>query len=105
METGDFQTTNGTEINSMSDNAKIILVGIQKKIQYLHSDYDNSGFLQLLLHEAGRLIKQSDKEAGMKIKGYSNELNFYLDGEEDNLVKFYHCKAEALVIIAKHLGK
>lgn len=99
----EFQPTNVNSV-SMPANQRIILVGIQKKIQNLHSASANSGFLQLLLHEAGQLIKVSDKEAGAKIKICAEELDFYLNGGEDDLVKFYKCKAETLTIIAKQVG-
>ncbi len=100
----DFHTPNGSIVKPMPANHKIILVGIQKKIQNLHSDSANSGFLQQLLHEAGKLIGQSDKEAGKRIIEYSNDLNFYLEGEADDLGRFYKCKAETLTIIAKQVG-
>ena len=103
MTTRDFDNILGTTVKP-SDKTKIILVGIQKKIQNLHSDSGNSGFLQQLLREAGQLIGKSDKEAGKKIEEYSNDLNFYLDGGTDDLVKFYKCKAEILTIIAKQVG-
>jgi len=98
-----FQTTSGNIVKP-SDKTKIILVGIQKKIQNLHSDSANSGFLQQLLREAGHLIGTSDKEAGKKIEEYSNDLNFYLNGESDDLVKFFRCKVETLSIIAKQVS-
>ena len=104
MTSKDFKPTNETGVKPLSDNRKIILVGIQKKIQYLHSDSGNSGFLQQLLQEAGQLIGTVDAEAGKKIEEYSNDLNFYLDGGVDDLVKFYSCKAETLTIIAKQVG-
>ena len=97
----EFHKLNETAVKSIPTDIKIILVGIQKKIQNLHSDSVNSGFLQQLLNEAGQLIGTWDKEAGAKIQEYSDELNFYLDGGEDNLVKFYRCKGETLAIIAK----
>ena len=100
----DFDITKGTTVSSMTDKTKIILVGIQKKIQNLHSDSWNRGFLQQLLKEAGQLIGRSDKEAGKKIEEYGNDLNFYLDGGADDLVKFYRCKAETLTIIARQIG-
>ena len=50
------------------------------------------------------IIKLTDKDAGEKIWEYSFELNFYLKGGEDDLVKFYRCKAETLTIIAKQIG-
>lgn len=87
----------------MSDSIKNILIGIQKKIQNLKSDSGNSGILQQLLHEAGELIRLSDEEAGAKIKNYRDELNFYSDGGEDRLEKFYKCKAEVLTIISKKI--
>lgn len=105
MDSKNFQVSSGTAVNSMSNNAKIILVGIQKKIQNLHSDIGNSGFLQQLLYEAGQLISLSDKEAGAKIERYAKGMDFYLNGGSDNLEVFYHCKAETLSIIAKHLSK
>lgn len=104
MSDKDFQTTNGNIVKPITANQKLILVGIQKKIQNLHSDSGNSGFLQQLLREAGQLIGQSDKEAGKTIIEYGNDLNFYLDGGIDDLVKFYKCKAETLTIIAKQVG-
>ncbi len=103
MTAKDFENILGTAVKP-SDKTKIILVGIQKKIQNLHSDSGNSGFLQQLLHEAGQLIGTSDKEAGKKIEEYSNDLNFYLDGGSDDLVKFFRCKAETLTIIAKQVN-
>ncbi len=105
MAAKDFNNTLKTTIKSMPDTIKIILVGIQKKIQNLNSDSGNSGFLQQLLHEAGQLIILSDKEAGTKIQEYRDELNFYLNGGADNLEKFYRCKAETLAIIAKQVSK
>ena len=105
MTVSDFDNTLGTTIKLMPDKIKTILIGIQNKIQNLHSDSGNSGFLQQLLHEAGQLITLSDKEAGAKIQKYQEELNFYLSGREDNLVKFYRCKAETLAIIAKQVNK
>ena len=103
MSARDFDNKIETNVKP-SDKTKIILVGIQKKIQNLHSDSGNSGFLQQLLQEAGQLVGTSDKEEGKKIKDYSNDLNFYLDGGADDLVKFYRCKAETLTIIAKQVG-
>ena len=103
MSARDFDNIIGTTVKP-SDKTKIILVGIQKKIQNLHSDSGNSGFLQQLLQEAGQLIGTSDKEAGKKIKEYSNDLNFYLDGGVDDLVKFYKCKAETRTIISKQVS-
>ena len=100
----DFDNKIGTEVKP-SDGIKIILVGIQKRIQNLHSDSGNSGFLQQLLNEASELIKLTDKEAGAKIWEYSIELNFYLKGGEDDLVLFYKCKAETLTIIAKQVSR
>ncbi|MES2396317.1 MAG: hypothetical protein V4549_09955 [Bacteroidota bacterium] len=100
----DFQPTNGNIIKPIPANQKIILVGIQKKIQNLHSDSANSGFLQQLLHEASQLIKFSDNEAGSKIMKHAEELDFYLNGGIDDLVKFYRCKADTLTIIAKQVG-
>ena len=91
-------------VKPMSDKTKIILIRIQKKIQNLQSDAANSGFLQQLLHEASQLIGTSDKEAGQKIEKHSGDLNFYLDGGVDDLVKFYRSKAETLTIIAKQVG-
>jgi hypothetical protein len=88
----------------MSDSTKNTLIGIQKKIQSLKSDSGNSGILQQLLHEAGQLIRLSDKEAGAKIQKYRDELNFYSDGGEDNLERFYRCKAETLTIISKQIS-
>ena len=104
MSARDFDNSIGTNVQP-TDKTKIILVGIQKKIQNLHSDSTNSGFLQQLLNEAGQLIRLSDKETGAKIQDYSNELNFYLNGGEDNLVKFYRCKGETLAIIAQQVSK
>ena len=103
MTVRDFDNTLGTTVKLMPDTIKSILIGIQNKIQNLHSDSGNSGFLQQLLHEAGQLIILSDKEAGAKIQEYRDELNFYSDGGEDNLVKFYRCKAETLSIIARQV--
>jgi hypothetical protein len=103
MTARDFENIIGTNVKP-SDKTKIILVGIQKKIQNLHADSGNSGFLQQLLCEAGQLIGTSDKEAGKKIEEYSNDLNFYLDGGADDLVKFFRCKAETLTIIAKQVS-
>ncbi|MDP1747054.1 MAG: hypothetical protein Q8L90_15875 [Bacteroidota bacterium] len=100
----DFQPTNENIVKPLLANQKLILVGIQKKIQNLHSDSANSGFLQQLLNEAGQLIKLSDKDAGTKIREYAEELDFYLNGGSDDLTKFYHCKAETLTIIAKQVG-
>ncbi len=105
MNAKDFDNTIGTTIKSMPDKIKIILVGIQKKIQNLNSDSGNSGFLQQLLHEAGQLITLLDKETGAKIQEYRDELNFYLNGGADNLEKFYKCKSETLAIIAKQISK
>lgn len=103
MSARDFDNIIGSDVKP-TDRTKIILVSIQKKIQNLHSDYGNCGFLQQLLHEAGQLIKIYDKEAGAKIQESCNDLNFYLDGGEDDLVKFYRCKADTLTIIAKQVG-
>ena len=103
MSARDLDKKIGTTVKP-AEKTKMILVGIQKKIQNLHSDSSNSGFLQQLLNEASLLIKLTDTEAGAKIQEYSNNLNFYLDGGEDDLVKFYKCKAETLTIIAKQLG-
>lgn len=100
----DFQPTNENTVKNLAANQKLILVGIQKKIQNLHSDSANSGFLQQLLHEAGQLIKLSDKDAGTRIRDYADELDFYLNGGSDDLTKFYHCKAETLTIIAKQVA-
>ncbi|MES2395417.1 MAG: hypothetical protein V4549_05415 [Bacteroidota bacterium] len=100
----DFQPTNENSVKLLAANQKLILVGIQKKIQNLHSDSANSGFLQQLLHEAGQLIKLSDKDAGTRIREYADELDFYLNGGSDDLTKFYHCKGETLTIIAKQVG-
>ncbi|MDO9186517.1 MAG: hypothetical protein Q7W13_10950 [Bacteroidia bacterium] len=99
-----FQPTNENSVKLLAANQKLILVGIQKKIQNLHSDSANSGFLQQLLHEAGQLIKLSDKDAGTRIREYADELDFYLNGGSDDLTKFYHCKGETLTIIAKQVG-
>ena len=71
-----------------TDRTKIVLVGIQKKIQYLHSDASNSGFLQELLNEASQLIKLTDLEAGTKIERYAKAMDFYLNGGSDNLEVF-----------------
>ena len=103
MSARDFDNKIGTTVKP-TERTKMVLVGIQNKIQNLHSDSSNSGFLQQLLYEASQLIKLTDTEAGEKIKGYSNDLNFYLDNGEDDLVKFYRCKAESLSIIAKQVG-
>lgn len=103
MSSRDFDNKIGTTVKP-SDRTKIILVGIQTKIQNLHSDSGNSGFLQQLLNEASDLIKLTDKKVGTKIWEYSFELNFYLNGGEDDLVKFYRCKAETLTIIAKQIS-
>src|ERR1035437_2924623 len=103
MSARDFDNKIGTKVKP-SDRTKIILVGIQKRIQNLHSDSGNSGFLPQLLNEASELIKLTDKTAGTKIWECSIELNFYLKGGEDDLVKFYKCKAETLTIIAQQLG-
>jgi len=103
MTARDFDNIIGTNVKP-SDRTKIVLVGIQKKIQNLHSDSDNCGFLQQMLNEASMLIKLTDKEAGTKIYDYSCELNFYLKGGEDDLVIFYKCKAETLTIIARQIG-
>jgi len=100
----DFQPTNRNSSKLLAANQKLILVGIQKKIQNLHSDSANSGFLQQLLHEASHLIKLSDKEAGTRMREYADELDFYLNGGSDDLAKFYHCKGETLTIIAKQVG-
>ncbi len=100
----DFHTSNKTVVKPIPDNIQLVLVGIQKKIQYLHSDTCNSGFLQQLLQEAAQLIGTSDKEAEAKILEYAKEMDFYLDGGTDDLVKFYRCKAETLTIIAKQIG-
>lgn len=100
----DFQPTNENTVKKLAANQKLILVGIQKKIQNLHSDSANSGFLQQLLHEASQLIKFSDKDAGTRIRDYADELDFYLNGGSDDLTKFYHCKAETLTIIAKQVA-
>src|SRR3990172_4419557 len=102
--TEDFQPTNKNSVKAVSASQKLILVGIQKKIQNLHSDSANSGFLQQLLLEAGHIIKSSDKEAGTTINEYAREMDFYLNGGADDLTKFYHCKAETLTIIAKQVG-
>ncbi len=103
MSARDFDNKIGANVKP-SERTKIMLVGIQKRIQNLHSDSDNSGFLQQLLNEASELIKITDKEAGGKIWEYSSELNFYLKGGEDDLALFYRCKAESLTIIAKQVG-
>ena len=103
MSAGDFDKKIGTNVKP-TERTKMILVGIQKKIQNLHSDASNSGFLQQLLNEASQLISLTDKETGAKIQEYSNDLNFYLDNGEDDLVKFFKCKAETLTIIAKQVG-
>lgn len=103
MSTRDFDNIIGTGVKP-TDRTKIILMGLQKKIQYLHSDASNSGFLQQLLNEASQLIKLTDTEASAKIQEYRNDLNFYLDNGEDDLVKFFKCKAETLTIIAKQVG-
>ena len=103
MSARDFDNKIGTTVKP-SERTKMILTGIQRKIQYLHSDASNSGFLQELLNEASQLIKLTDTDAGAKIQEYSNDLNFYLDGGEDDLVKFFKCKAETLTIIAKQVG-
>lgn len=88
----------------MSESIKNILIGIQKRIQNLKSDSGNSGILQQLLYEAGELIKLSDEKAGGEIKKYRDELNFYSDGGEDKLEKFYRCKAETLTIISQKIS-
>lgn len=103
MSARDFDNKIGITVKP-TERTKMVLVGIQKKIQNLHSHDDNSGFLQELLNEASHLIKLTDKDAGEKIWEYSFELNFYLKGGEDDLVKFYRCKAETLTIIAKQIG-
>lgn len=103
MTARDFDNSIRTNVK-LTDRTKMILVGIQKKIQNLHSDSGNSGFLQQLLIEASQLIIPCDKESGKKIEEYSNDLNFYLNGGEDDLVKFYRCKAETLTIIAQKIG-
>ena len=102
MSARDFDNKIGSDVKP-TERTKMILVGIQKKIQNLHSDSSNSGFLQQLLNEASQLIKLTDSEAGAKIQEYSIDLNFYLDNGEDDLVKFYKCKAETLTIIAKNI--
>ena len=102
MSARDFDNKIGSDVKP-TERTKMILVGIQKKIQNLHSDSSNSGFLQQLLNEASQLIKLTDSEAGAKIQEYSIDLNFYLDNGEDDLVKLYKCKAETLTIIAKNI--
>lgn len=104
MKNKDLKSTNGTEVKSIPEHVKLVLVSVQRKIQNLHSDVGNSGFLQQLLNEACEIIKLTDKEAGTQIHKFSYELNFYLEGGSDNLEKFYRCKAEGLTIIAKHIG-
>lgn len=103
MTARDFDNSIRTNVK-LTDRTKMILVGVQKKIQNLHSDSGNSGFLQQLLIEASQLIIPYDKESGKKIEQYSNDLNFYLSGGEDDLVKFYRCKADTLTIIAQKIG-
>ena len=88
----------------MTNSVKSQLVGIQKKVQNLKSDSANSGILQQLIDEAGQLIALSDKEAGARLLEYRDELNFYLDGGQDNLEKFFRCKAESLSIIANKIS-
>lgn len=103
MSARDFDNNIGTKVKP-SERTKMVLVGIQKKIQNLHSESDNSGFLQELLNEASHLIKLTDIDAGAKIWEYSSGLNFYLKGGEDDLVKFFRCKAETLTIISMQIG-
>lgn len=104
MKDKDLNSISGTEVKQIPENIKLLLVSVQRKIQNLHSDAANSGFLQQLLNEACEIIKLSDKEAGTQIHKFSYELNFYLEDGQDNLEKFYRCKAEGLTIIAKHIG-
>jgi hypothetical protein len=51
MSARDFDNKIGTTVKP-TERTKIILVGIQTRIQNLHSDSGNSGFLQQLLQEA-----------------------------------------------------
>ena len=88
----------------MKEAIKNDLVEIQKKIRVLKSDSRFSGVLQKLLNDAGGFIGLSDEEAGARILKYRDELNFYSDGGEDNLGRFYRCKAESLSIIAKKIN-
>ena len=88
----------------MREIIKNDLVEIQKKIQVLKSDSRYSGVLQKLLNDAGGFIGLSDEEAGARILEYRDELYFYSDGGDDNLEKFYKCKAESLSIIAKKIN-
>ena len=88
----------------MREVIKNDLVEIQKRIQVLKSDAAYSGVLQKLLNDAGGFIGISDEEQGARILEYRDELNFYSDGGEDNLGRFYKCKAESLSIIAKKIS-
>ena len=89
----------------MTDSVKNNLIEIQKKIQNLKANSGNSGILQQLLEEACKLLVPSDKEAGAKVLGYAKELKYYTRGGEDNLERFYKCKAESLAIIAKKISQ
>lgn len=104
MKDKDLKSTSGTVVKPVPENIKLLLASVQRKIQNLPSHIGNSGFLQQLLNEACELIKVSDKDAGVQIHKFSYELNFYLEDGQDNLEKFYRCKAEGLTIIAKHIG-
>ena len=86
------------------DSIKSNLLGIQKKIQNLKSDSHNSGILQELLNESGQLIQLLDTEEGAKIFKFRDELTFYLKGGDDNLEKFFKCKAEVLTIISQKIN-
>jgi hypothetical protein len=80
---------------------RITIEEIQRKIQNLKSDYKNAALLQKLFHDAAELIGYIDEESKSKIMLCRDELNFYLEGGSDNLVRYYKCKSEVLTIIAK----
>lgn len=89
----------------MTDIVKNNLIEIQKKIQNLKANSGNSGILQQLIGEAGKLIELSDADAGARINAFGEELDFYSKGGEDKLERFYKCKAESLAIIARKISQ
>lgn len=80
---------------------KVTIEVIQRKIQNMKSDVKNVSLLQQLFHDAAELIGHTDEEAKHKLMHYRAELNFYLDGMNDNMERYYKCKSEVLTIISK----